>query len=77
MIPVDIINCATRLSLYKYYFFIIVGILFNYFITSFSLHYNSQHHVALQTCQTNKFIEIWRLKLVFETKLKVMCILYY
>jgi hypothetical protein len=48
---------ATRLPLHKYYFSIILQLLFNLFIINIPLHCNSQHHVALQTYQTIEFIK--------------------
>jgi hypothetical protein len=53
MIPIDTISCVIKLPLHKYYF----RLLFNYLIINFSLHYNSQHNVTLQTYQIIKFIE--------------------
>jgi len=54
MIPIDTISCVIKLSLHKYYF----RLLFNYLIINFSLHYNSQHHVILQTYQIIKLLKV-------------------
>jgi len=44
MIPIDITSCASRLSLYKYYFFIILWLLFKFFILIF--HYIVIHNIV-------------------------------
>jgi len=43
----NILSCVARLPIHKYYFFIVLQLVFNCFITNFPLHCNSERHVAL------------------------------
>jgi hypothetical protein len=74
MIPIDTISCATRLPLYKYYFFTILWLLFNLFLLAF--HYIIIYNVMLLYRPIRSY-NLLKVKAYFKNEMKKNCILDY